>query len=125
MLLLKHLHMSLALLSISGFVLRGVWHGMGSPLARAKITRWLPHLVDTLLLLSALCLLYIYQWQPLQQPWLHAKLTALFIYIGLGLYAFRFAHTKTQRISAWLLALISAIYILAVAITKSTIPFLQ
>jgi uncharacterized membrane protein SirB2 len=125
MMLLKHLHISLAMLSIGGFFLRGIWHSLDSPLARAPFTRWLPHLVDTLLLISALGLLYGYQWQPLYQPWLHAKLVALLLYIGLGVYAFRIAPTKTQRSCAWLLAFTSALYIIAVAITKTPLPLLQ
>ena len=52
-LLVKQLHMGLALISISGFVLRWYWRMHQSPLAFTQATRIIPHAVDTLLLASA------------------------------------------------------------------------
>ncbi|UTA46394.1 SirB2 family protein [Simiduia sp. 21SJ11W-1] len=122
--LLKHLHLSLALLSVSGFFIRGIWHLQAARYLHLRATRIAPHVIDFALLLTALGLLYQYQWQPWGSPWLTAKLLALLAYIGLGVLAFRFAKTRSLQFSAWLGALACAAYIVAVAITKSPTPFL-
>jgi uncharacterized membrane protein SirB2 len=116
---LKLLHMSCAVLSIGGFALRGHWLLSGSPLLSRRPTRVLPHLVDTLLLGSALGMLWIWRLDPFRAPWLTAKIVALLVYIGLGLTAFRFADTVRGRRLALLLALCTAAYIVAVAFSKS------
>lgn len=119
LMIIKHLHALCALLSITGFFLRGIWMLRDSPLFRARLTRVLPHIVDTCLLVSALGLLWLYQWNPFDHAWLSAKILALLVYIGLGLCAFRFAANRRQQALYWLAALTSGLYILAVAITKS------
>ncbi|WP_390594747.1 SirB2 family protein [Simiduia litorea] len=119
MLVLKHLHATFALLSLIGFVLRGIWLLRSSPLFQAKLTKILPHINDTLLLGSAIALVVSYQWNPLHHPWLLAKITALLIYIGLGLIAFRFAQARSSQLISWLAALCTLCYIFGVAITKS------
>lgn len=116
---IKHLHITCALLTICGFILRSYWHLTDSSLARAKLTRVIPHLVDSTLLASALTLLWLYHWSPFTQPWLIAKIIALLTYIGFGLWAFRFAKSRKQKSLAIACALISVSYIVAVAITKS------
>lgn len=123
MLILKHFHALCALLSITGFFVRGLWLLRDSPLFRAKLTRVLPHIIDSCLLASALGLLWLYQWNPFDQAWLSVKIIALLAYIGLGLCAFRLARSRAQQLLAWLTALATGLYILAVAITKS--PFLN
>lgn len=119
MIIIKHLHAFFALLSLLGFVLRGVWMIRKSPLFSAKLTKVLPHIIDTGLLVSAITLLVMYQWNPLDHAWVLAKIAALCVYIGLGLLAFRFAKSDLSKRSAWLGALVAIGYIFAVAITKS------
>jgi len=119
MLILKHLHATFALLSLIGFILRGIWLLKGSPLFQAKLTKILPHVNDTLLLGSAVALLVTYHWNPLHHPWILAKITALLMYIGLGLFAFKFAKTRSSQLTSWLAALCTICYIFGVAITKS------
>lgn len=123
MLALKHLHMSLAILSVAGFFIRGLWHLQNARYVTLTLTKVLPHIIDSALLMSALALLYIYQWNPFSTPWLTAKLCALVIYIGLGIVAFRVARRPAHKALAWLGALLAAGYILSVAITKSPLPF--
>ena len=52
--LLKSIHLTCAVLSISGFLLRGFWMIKNSPLLQHRLTKILPHIVDTLLLASAI-----------------------------------------------------------------------
>jgi len=116
---LKLLHVGCAVLSIGGFTLRGYWLLSGNrPLAQ-PLTRVLPHVVDSLLLASALGMLWIWRLDPFSAPWLTAKILALLAYIALGMTALRFATTDRVRRLAFALALLVAAYIVAVAVTKS------
>ena len=117
--LLKTVHVSCAFVSIAGFTLRGYWMILDHPLLRSRLTRVLPHLLDTLLLASAVGMLVVWQVDPLAMGWLSAKLLALLVYIGLGMVAFRFGRSRRIRIAAFVLALLTAGYIVTVAFTKS------
>ena len=117
--LLKLVHMTCAFLSIGGFSLRGYWMITDNPRLRRRATRVLPHILDTLLLGSAIGMLVIWQMNPLVLGWLSAKIIALLVYIGLGMVAFRFGRTQRVRMAAFGLALLTAGYIVAVAYTKS------
>ena len=121
---LKMAHVSSALLSIGGFALRGYWMLTDNPLLQRRLTRVLPHIIDTLLLGSAIGLLLVWQTDPLQLPWLIAKIVGLLLYIGLGMVALRFGKTRRQRATAFGLALLTAAYILAVAYSKSPLGIL-
>lgn len=116
---LRVLHIGFALCSISGFALRGYWMATGNPLLQRRLAKVLPHIIDTLLLASAIGMLLIWRVSPLHMDWLLAKITALPVYIGLGMVALRFGSRRRIRIAAWLLALASAAYIVSVAYTKS------
>ena len=121
---LKLIHMSCAFLSISGFTLRGYWMLSGNPLLRSRATRVVPHIIDSLLLATAVGMLFIWRVSPLQVDWLCAKIVALLAYIGLGMVALRFAKTTRVRTIAWLLALCCAGYIIVVAYTKNPMGFM-
>ncbi len=116
---LKLLHVGCAALSIGGFALRGYWQMTGNSLRSRALTRVLPHAVDTLLLGSALGMLWIWRLDPFRSPWLTAKIVALPAYIALGMMAFRFANTERARRLAFAMALLVAAYIVAVAVSKS------
>lgn len=117
--LLKTLHLGCALLSIAGFALRGYWALRSDPRLTSRVARTLPHLVDSLLLGSAIGMLLIWRTSPLDIPWVTAKILALFLYIGLGLMVMRFAKTGLGRLVAYLAALLTAAYIVSVAVTHS------
>lgn len=118
----KLLHVSCACLSITGFTLRGVWMLMGSNLFQHKLTKIIPHVVDSLLLFSAIAMLVSWKLNPLEHYWVLAKILALLVYIGLGMVAFRFGKNKKQKTLAWLAALLMAAYIVQTAFTKN--PFI-
>ena len=52
----KHLHMSCAAISVSFFILRFIWMRRGSSMLQQRWVRIMPHIVDTILLASALTL---------------------------------------------------------------------
>lgn len=120
---LKHLHMLCALISITGFIVRGALRLADSTLLQKKFLKIAPHIVDTLLLLSAIGLTITIHQYPLITPWLTAKLIGLFVYIGLGLITLRFAKTKTMIAIAYLLAIVTFAYIATVAVTKTPLFF--
>lgn len=123
-LMLKHFHMSFAVLSGCLFVVRGVWMLSASAMLQQRWVKIAPHVVDTLLLASAIGLALWSHQYPGQQPWLTAKLVALVGYIGLGTVALKRGKTPQVRAAAFVAALLLFLYIIAVARTKSPLPFL-
>lgn len=117
----KHAHITLAALSGSLFFLRGLWMLADSPLRTQRWARILPHVIDTFLLIAAAVLAIWSVQYPLQQDWLTVKVVALLAYIGLGTIALKRGRTKRTRMLAWIAALATFAYIIAVAVTKS--PF--
>ena len=120
---IKWLHVSFAALSGSGFFARGILMLRDSPWLRARVVKIIPHVVDTLLLLSAIVLASQWGWAALQLPWLLAKIAALLVYITLGFVALRAGRQKVVRITAWVVAMFVFAYIVAVAVRKNPWPF--
>lgn len=121
-LLLKHLHMSCAALSGALFLLRGFWMLRDSPRLQQRWVRTLPHLVDTVLLASAVTLAVWSAQYPLAQPWLTAKVGALLLYIVLGSVALKRGRSKGIRAAAFVAAVATFAYIVAVALSKNPLP---
>jgi uncharacterized membrane protein SirB2 len=115
--LLKHLHVAAAGVSLALLVLRGAWRFASPERLAARWVRIVPHVVDTVLLVSALLL----AWQIGRgaAPWLAAKLVALVVYVALGTVALKRGRTPGIRAGAFFLALATFGYIVSVAITKS------
>lgn len=118
----KLIHQSAVVLSFTGFALRATASMAGARWVRGRAAKTLPHVVDTVLLASALTLATWLHLNPLTTPWLAAKIAALFLYIGLGMVALKPARPKLQRGLAMLGALAAVAYIVSVAITKSPTP---
>lgn len=116
---LKHFHMSFAVVSGALFLVRGLWMLAGSARLQQRWVRVVPHIVDTLLLASAIGLAVWSGQYPFQAPWLTAKLIALVAYIGLGTVALKRGRTRQVRALAFAGALACFTYILAVAVTKN------
>lgn len=121
--LLKTLHVSFVALSYTLFFLRGVWMLRDSPVMRQRWVKIAPHTVDTLLLASAITLAWHLGISPLTHPWLMAKIVALLGYIGLGFVAFRFGHTRSMKLAAWLAAQGVFFYMVSVALTQDAMPW--
>ena len=119
---IKHLHMTLALLSVAFFVLRAWWSVRESPWREYRWVKVAPHILDTLLLLFGLVLMVLLRAWPHQTPWLAAKLTALLVYIGLGTMAIKRGRTPLERAWFALAAVVVFAYMVAVAINKTPLP---
>lgn len=123
MLWIKTIHLAAVLLSFCGFVLRAGWMLADSPMLGKRWVKVLPHIIDTVLLLSALVLVYLMSLPLLQTDWLLAKIIALLVYIVLGTMALKRARTKLQRLMFSLLAILVFLYIVSVAMSKSVTGF--
>ena len=120
---IKHLHMGCAGLSIAMFLLRGTWMLQGSSMLQRRWVKIVPHLVDTVLLGSAITLAVISHQSPFAQPWLGAKVVALVLYIVLGTIALKRGRTLRIRAIAFGAALATFAYIVMVAVTRQVLPF--
>ena len=120
---IKHLHMGCAGLSIAMFLLRGTWMLQGSSMLQRRWVKIVPHVVDTVLLGSAITLAVISHQYPFAQPWLGAKVVALVLYIVLGAIALKRGRTLRIRAIAFAAAIATFAYIVMVAVTRQVLPF--
>jgi uncharacterized membrane protein SirB2 len=85
MLTVKAIHVFCAYTTGLGFLLRGALVLLKSPIVQHRLTKTLPHIIDSGLLVSGLVMVISWSLSPLSQHWLLAKILALFLYIGFGL----------------------------------------
>ena len=112
---IKHLHVTLALLTLALYTLRGIWMLRGSPLAQATWVRILPHLLYTALVVAGATLATLSgQWGA---TWIWLKLALLIAFIGLGVLSFsrKSQLPAARRMSVWGMGLVLYIMIFAVA----------
>lgn len=121
---IKHLHVTCVVLSAAGFLLRGLWMFTGSPLLQRRLTRVLPHVIDSLLLLSAIGLATMIGQYPFAAGWVTAKVFGLIAYILLGTVAIKRGRTPTVRAAAFVGALVVYAWIVSIAISKNMAGFL-
>lgn len=117
------MHVGAVVASFGLFFLRGVWMMTVPAKLEARWVRVVPHIVDTVLLASAITLAVLSAQYPFVQPWLTAKVVALVLYILLGTVALRRGRTRRVRIIAWFLALLVFGYIVSVAMTRVPLPW--
>jgi uncharacterized membrane protein SirB2 len=115
---LKTIHIGAAAASIILFVVRGAWMLASPERLRRRWVRIVPHVIDTVLLASALWL----AWQigfAANARWLGAKIAALLVYIALGTIALKRGPTRGIRGAAFVAAVATFMYIVSVAFAKS------
>lgn len=122
-LILKTAHVGSVVASFALFFLRGVWMMRESSLLRRAWVRVMPHLVDTVLLFSAVAMAVMTRQYPFVAGWLTAKVVALVAYIGLGMVALKYGRTRGVRVAAWIAALAVFGYIVAVALARNPAPW--
>jgi uncharacterized membrane protein SirB2 len=116
--IIKHLHVWLVVLSISGFAMRFALSLKGSSHLQQKWVRVAPHVIDTLLLVTGVSLAGLFQLSPIQTSWLGAKLILVIVYIFLGILALRGPISRLGRQIAGILALLTAGAIIFLAVYK-------
>lgn len=116
--LIKHLHMTTALLSLAFFMVRAWWSVREAPILQRRWVKVVPHVNDTLLLLLGVTLMVMLSMWPQQHPWLAAKLLALLAYILLGTLAIKRGCSPAARGLAGLAAVAAFGYMLGTALSK-------
>ncbi len=114
---LKHLHMTLAIISILGFVLRGIWLFSNSQLLAKKPVKILPHIIDTFLLASGITLMVMSSQYPAIFNWVTLKFVFIVAYIAFGIFTFK-AQAKNKQALFFLLAIGSVMAVLHLAFSK-------
>ena len=115
-LLLKHLHVTLVAMSVTGFVLRWTGRLVQADWAASRAARTVPHVLDSVLLLSGLGLAAA--WGPALGAWFVAKMLGLVAYVVLGALSLRPTRSPRARVAAGLLALVAVAWMVSVALTK-------
>jgi len=118
-LVLKYLHVACVVLSGLGFSLRGWWMLNDSPQLKTPLARVVPHVIDSVLLGSALLMAWQSSQYPFAQGWLTAKFFGLLAYILCGTMALKRARTRGRRVAFLVLALLAYAYIVGVALTRN------
>jgi uncharacterized membrane protein SirB2 len=115
---LKAVHLTAVCASLALFLLRAAWM-LWSPARLARTwVRVVPHVIDTLLLASALLLAWTIGQYPFVHAWVTAKVLALIVYIVLGSLALKHGRTRGRRVAALIAALLVFGYIVSVALTR-------
>ncbi len=123
--LLKTLHVTTVVISLILFLWRWIYVLQHDPASRPRWMRWVPHVNDSLLFFLGLGLAWQIQQYPFVAGWLTAKLTALLVYIFLGLYVMRFASGRQARFYGGISALTVFGYMAGVAMTKNSVWLLD
>ncbi len=84
---MKHLHLLFVVLTISSFVIRLLLAEFKPEILQNKALKILPHIIDTVLLLSGLALVFQGNWLDGDFGWIISKIVLLVAYVGLGVVA--------------------------------------
>lgn len=117
----KHLHMTCAALSGTLFFIRGLLMLRDSPLLQLRWLNRSSYVIDTVLLASALTMVFWSAQYPFVQQWLTVKVIAVVVYIVVGAIALKRGKTKGIRATAFIAALLIFAYIVKVALTRQVI----
>ncbi len=116
--------MSSVFISLSLFILRGIWVFRESTMMSKKWVKIVPHINDSVLLISAIFLTVELQQYPFVDTWLTVKFIALIIYILLGMFALKRAKSMKNKVLFFILALLTFAYIISVALTRMPLWFI-
>ncbi|GAB3022894.1 SirB2 family protein [Bowmanella dokdonensis] len=122
-LLLKHLHLTTIALSLSLFILRFYWVLKGSAMMQKKWVKVVPHIVDTVLLASAIGLTIVIAQYPFVHAWLTEKVMAVLLYILMGMVALKLGRTLFIRWIGFIGALCWLAFAAKVALFKQPLLF--
>ncbi|GDX60057.1 MAG: hypothetical protein JW384_00370 [Nitrosomonadaceae bacterium] len=119
---LQMIHVTSVALSYLLFTLRGIWMVQSSDLLQRRWVKIVPHMIDTVLLTSAIGLAVTLHQSPIKDPWLGAKVAGLLLYIWLGMIALKRGKTRKIKVTALVAAHVTFFYIVLVALTKNPLP---
>lgn len=120
--MIKILHLTFILLSISSFIGRVYLAEKRPEMLEQKWIKIGPHIINSLLLLTGFTLVFQGSWLSGEYGWIIAKLIALVAYVGLGIVAIK--SQGELRWKAFAGALACFVYIAVVAVTKNAFIFI-
>ncbi|HKI59909.1 MAG TPA: SirB2 family protein [Mariprofundaceae bacterium] len=121
--LIKLVHVSCVFLSVLFFFSRGLVMIRSPQFVGRLWVRRAAEAIDSVLLLSGLGLVWITGQMPWQEMWLAAKLGLLLVYILLGMVAFHWVDRPIVRFGAWLMAVLTFVMMVLVAMAHRPWPF--
>jgi uncharacterized membrane protein SirB2 len=122
-LIVKYVHIGSVILSFALFLFRGGLMFADVGWRKHGLLRIGPHVVDTVLLVSALILCWLLRQYPFVQHWLTVKVLALVAYIVLGSLALKRAPAMRLRALFFVLASLTFLFIASVARTHHPLGF--
>ena len=103
------------MLTTIGFCVRGAWMMTESAMLQKKLVKVLPHIVDTILIISAITLVVMSGQYPWVAGWVGIKIGLLVAYIVLGTFALKRGKTKQIRIVFFAVSIAILLALFAVA----------
>ncbi|MDN4501277.1 SirB2 family protein [Alteromonadaceae bacterium BrNp21-10] len=119
--LLKHIHLVAIAFSVFLFAFRFYWQNTQSSIMSKKWVKVAPHIIDTILLVSAIGLCFTIAQYPLANAWLTEKVILVIGYIIFGLSALNINKSKVVRWSAFGLAIACILLIGRIATSKQAL----
>ena len=115
----KTIHMPCALISITGFLFRAYLMLIESKWQKHSLVLVLPHVIDTVFLLSGATIAFMVNFGFFSQLWLTTKVSLLMVYLLFVGLTLNRGKTRRIRIVCFFLAVATFIYIVGVAVQKS------
>ena len=106
----KHSHMAIAMLSVILFYIRSFSRMGSGKLAKNKLVFIGRHSLDTLLLISAITLVFMARINPFEQLWLLEKIVLVVIYIAIGIISAK----QTNTLPKIMYVVVNTLVILAI-----------
>lgn len=120
---IKLLHITCVISTLTLFSIRVFWKFFFPHLLQQRWVKILPHTIDTTLFLSGIALVILLQQYPFVHDWITIKLFAVVTYIVSGALVLTYAKTFAGRLMALCISVLSAIYIILLAIYHQLNPF--
>ena len=120
---MKHLHITLAVLSVALFTYRFILTLIASNKLERKWLKISPHVIDTFLLIAGISLAVKLQLNPMEHMWLAEKILALFAYFFTAYYTLKLARNKPMQILGYLGAIGWVMLIVRLAMTREALFF--
>ncbi len=117
--IVKHVHVFLVIVSITFFQFR-YWRHRYFNIQPMPLLTVMPHVIDTLLLITGIALAWAAGFTLFNSNWLLVKLLALLVYIIMGYLAMK--KTASLQWFAYLIATAAVCYMLIIATTKQPWP---
>jgi uncharacterized membrane protein SirB2 len=119
----KTIHMTCALISFTGFLLRSYLMVIESRWLNHKLVLIAPHVIDTFFLLSGATMAFMVNFGLFNQFWLPSKLGLLMCYLFFVGMALNRGGTKAIRVGAFFCAVLTFGYIVGIAVHKTPLSW--